>query len=129
MRNIIGVAQAKYRDEQAQRLVDMFNAPTLEESRAKEREIIRDYEATCPKSVRCLENGFDDAAAVYSLPGKHWKKMRTSNMIERLSEEIRRRERVIRLFPNETSAVRLLGAVLQEINEKRSSGKYMEMEI
>jgi transposase-like protein len=56
--------------------------------------------------------------------------LRTSNGIERLNQEIRRRERVIRIFPNEASAIRLIGALLIEQDEKWStSRKYFEMDV
>jgi transposase-like protein len=67
--------------------------------------------------------------AVMSLPIKYRKRLRTSNRIERLNQEIRRRERVIRIFPNEASLLRLIGALLIKQDEKWSSGKkYLSME-
>jgi putative transposase len=75
-----------------------------------------------------LEAGFDDATAVLVLPERYRKRLRTTNGIERLNEEIRRRERVIRIFPNRESVVRLIGALLMEMDEKWSSGKrYLDM--
>ena len=53
----------------------------------------------------------DDALAVLALPEKYRLRLRTTNMQERLNEEVRRRERVIRIFPNEASALRLIGAL------------------
>jgi len=61
-----------------------------------------------------LEQGFDDATAVLSLPEKYRTKLRTTNSIERLNQEIRRRERVIRIFPHRESSLRLIGAFLLE---------------
>ena len=56
------------------------------------------------------------------------RRLRTSNAGERLIEEIRRRERVIRIFPNRESAIRLIGALLMEIDDKWISGnKYLDM--
>ena len=55
--------------------------------------------------------------------------MRTSNIIERLNEEIRRRERVIRIFPNEESLERLIGALQKEINDDWISRKYIHMDL
>ena len=79
--------------------------------------------------MRILETGFDDVTAVLSLPEKYRKRLRTTNSVERLNEEIRRRERVIRIFPNRQSVIRLLGALLMEQDEKWASGrKYLDME-
>jgi transposase-like protein len=62
------------------------------------------------------------------LPEKYRRRLRTTNMIERLNEEIRRRERVIRIFPNEASAMRLIGALLAEKHESWITGKrYFDM--
>lgn len=63
-----------------------------------------------------------------SLPEKYRKRLRTTNNVERLNEEIRRRERVIRIFPNRESVIRLIGALLMEQDEKWAAGKkYLDM--
>jgi len=62
------------------------------------------------------------------LPERYRRKLRTTNLVERLNEEIRRRERVIRIFPNEESAIRLIGALLLEKDEDWTTGRrYMDM--
>jgi transposase-like protein len=66
--------------------------------------------------------------AVMALPEKYRKRLRTTNMQERLNEEIRRRERVIRIFPNDESALRLIGALLAEQNEAWLERKYLNMQ-
>jgi putative transposase len=76
-----------------------------------------------------LENGFDDATAVLALPAAYRKRLRITNSLERLNQQIRRRERVIRIFPNRDSALRLIGAVLMEQDELWSTGhRYFRME-
>jgi len=79
---------------------------------------------------KLLGKVFDEVIAVFSLPAAYRKRLRTSNDgIERLNEELRRRERVIRIFPNEASMIRLMGAVLMEHHEKWSSvKKYFTMD-
>ena len=66
--------------------------------------------------------------AVMALPEKYRKRLRTTHMQERLNEEIRRRERVIRIFPNDESALRLIGALLAEQNETWLERKYLDMQ-
>ena len=66
--------------------------------------------------------------AVMALPEKYRKRLRTTNMQERLNEEIRRRERVIRILPNDESALRLIGAMLAEQNETWLERKYLDMQ-
>ena len=76
-----------------------------------------------------LEDAFQDAAAVLALPERYRMRLRKTNGVERLNQEIRRRERVIRIFPNRASAVRLLGALLVEIGEGWSTGhRYLPMD-
>jgi transposase-like protein len=78
--------------------------------------------------METLEAGFDDATAVLALPEPYRRRLRTSNGRERLNEEVRRRERVIRIFPNRASVIRLLGAVLMERHEQWTTGqRYFEM--
>ncbi len=78
--------------------------------------------------MRTLETGFDDATAVLSLPEKYRKRLRTTNSVERLNEEVPRRGRVIRIFPNRESVIRLIGALLMEQDEKWAAGnKYLDM--
>jgi transposase-like protein len=78
--------------------------------------------------VACLEAGFEEAMAVLALPETYRKRLRTTNTQERLNEEIRRRERVIRIFPNDESALRLIGALLAEQNEAWQERKYLDMD-
>ena len=66
--------------------------------------------------------------AVMVLPEKYRKRLRTTNMQERLNEEIRRRERVIRIFPNDESALRMFGALLAEQNEAWQTRRYLDMD-
>ncbi|MCS4142405.1 transposase-like protein [Salinibacter ruber] len=75
-----------------------------------------------------LKETLEEATAVLALPGKYRHRLRTTNVIERLIEEVRRREKVIRIFPNMGSTWRLIGAVLAEKHEEWSTGrKYLNM--
>ena len=73
--------------------------------------------------MKILEEGFDDVMAVMSLPKKYRQRFRTSNGVERLNEEIRRRDRVIRIYPNSDSVIRLIGALLMEQDERWQRGR------
>jgi transposase-like protein len=91
--------------------------------------MLETYGKTVPKAMDILKKGFDDVMAVMSLPLKYRKRLRTNNRIERLNQEIHRRECVIRIFPNETSLLSLIGSLLIEIDEKWSTGKkYLALE-
>ena len=78
--------------------------------------------------METLKEAFEDVMAVMNLPEKYRKRLRTTNSIERLNQEVRRRDRVIRIYPNEASVIRLLGSVFIEQDEKWASRKYLNMD-
>ena len=100
----------------------------ITEARRRLNEFVEEFEGKVPKAVNCLEEAFEDAMAVMVLPDKYRKRLRTTNMQERLNEEIRSRERVIRIFPNDDSAWRLIGALLAETNEQWQARRYLDMD-
>jgi transposase-like protein len=126
--NVMDATPKALHDEVHARLRAIFEAPDAETARLLLARFVADYHETAPSAVATLERGFDDATAVLALPVAYRKRLRTTNGQERLNEEIRRRERVIRIFPNRESAIRLLGALLMEQDEAWSSGKrYLDM--
>jgi len=128
MRNILDVTPKALQDEMHSRIRAILDAPDLNTARLLLNQVLEAYETKAPKAMAILEAGFEDATAVMLLPEKYRKRLRTTNALERLNEEIRRRERVIRIFPNRESAIRLIGALLMEIDEKWASGrKYLDM--
>lgn len=128
MRNLLGSCSIRYRKDVAEKAKLVFQAADLQEAKRRLNEFSEAFEKTAPKAVACLENGFDDAMAVMTLPEKYRKRLRTTNMQERLNREIRRRERVIGIFPNDESAWRLIGALLAEVNEQWQNKKYLDMD-
>jgi len=128
-RNVLDKTPKKYQSELHECLQELYNAKDMKQAREMLSKILEDYRDKAPNAANLLEEGFDDITAVLALPMKYRKKLRTTNGIERMNEEIRRRERVIRIFPNVDSAIRLIGAMLMEQDEKWSSNqKYFDME-
>jgi len=80
-------------------------------------------EGDADRALETLETGLGDTIAVLRLPDKYRRRLRTTNALERLIQEVRRREKVIRIFPNEASAHRLLGAYLAETHEEWTTGR------
>lgn len=119
-RNIADRAPKHLRAGLRSELIEMFNAPSIEAARARRDEIVCDYAKEAPRAVEALDKGFDDAMTVMELPYDMRRPTRTSNYIERLNREVKRRSKVIGIFPNAESAVRLMGAVLMEENERWS---------
>lgn len=128
-RNILDQAPKTLMSEIQQQVRAILTAPDEETARTLLNRVLEEYGEKAPKAVKVLEEGFEDATAVLALPEPLRRKLRTTNSVERLNEEIRRRERVIRIFPNRESALRLLGALLMEIDEGWSSHrKYLDMD-
>lgn len=118
MRNMLDATPKALRTELKTRLRAVLEAPDLTMARTLRDQVLMEFTDRAPKAMKVLEDGFDDATAVMALPESIRRRARTTNMVERLNEEIRRRERVIRIFPNRASALRLLGALLIELDEK-----------
>ena len=117
MRNLLGHTPSRHRAEVAARAKRIFQVADRTEAEAHLATFVTAFAKTASKAVACLEEGFEDALSVLVLPEKYRKRLRTINMQERLNEEIRRREWVIRIFPNSESALRLIGSLLAEQNE------------
>jgi putative transposase len=128
-KNILDACPKSVQKDLHARLRLMFEAPDMNTARELLSGIINDFSGRAPNAIDRLEAGFEDAMAVMALPECLRKRLRTSNCAERLNEEVRRRERVIRIFPNEASALRLIGAVLMEIDEAWSTNRrYLNMD-
>ena len=113
-RNIIDKCPKKYGSGLASELKDMFNSSTIEEARRLKKEIIEEYQEIAGEAMEILDLGFEDSIVIMNLPSKYRIALRTSNIIERENREIRRREKVIGIFPNTESIIRLIGATLYD---------------
>ena len=117
-KNIVEKAPKKYQIGLSSELREMFTKDTLDEATQRRDEIIKDYSDVAPDAIKCLDEGFEDSMTVMGLPEGVRKVIRTSNHIERLNGEVKRRSKVIGIFPNSASVIRLMGSVLMEENEK-----------
>ncbi|MCZ1396737.1 IS256 family transposase, partial [Enterococcus faecium] len=81
------------------------------------------------KDYASLDDGFEDTVQ-YPVPENSHNRLKSTNLIERLNQEVRRREKIIRIFPNQTSANRLIGAVLMDLHDEwiYSSRKYINFD-
>lgn len=96
----------------------IFNAPDREEAEHLLDKFLERYRKSAPKLAEWAEENLPEGFTVFGFPPSHRRRLRTTNLVERLNEEIRRRTRVARLFPNEASCLRLVSAVLMEIAEE-----------
>ena len=128
-RNVLDQTPSDYRDEMHQALDQVLEAGSQEEARTRLDDLRERLEEKAPSALRALEDGFYEATAVLALPEKYRRRLRTTNMLERFIQEIRRREKVIRIFPNMDSARRLVGALCAETHEEWSTGRrYLNMD-
>ena len=119
-RNILECAPAKYQKAIHASLLEMYQSHTIEEARKKRDSIIDEYKDVAEKAMNRLDTGFEDVMTVMVLPENMRRFFRTTNFIERLNKELKRRSKVIGIFPNEQSLIRLMGSVLIERNENYS---------
>jgi putative transposase len=122
------VPRPSMRAEVTASLRAVSDAPNRAEAQRQLDLGVKKYRAKAPRLAEWLEANVPEGLTVFSLPAGHRRRLRTSNMLERLDEEIKRRTRVAGLFPNEASALRLVGAVLMEINDDWEAGRrYLTM--
>ena len=122
------VPKVSMRSGVAEDLRDIFNARNLTCAEERLQKCVEKYSKSAPRLAEWIEENIPEGLAVFALPQKHRRRMRTTNMVERLHEEIKRRTRVARLFPNEASLLRLVSAIEMEISEDWVAGKkYLNM--
>ena len=101
----------------------IFNASNRTVADQLLRRAVERYQEKEPKLAAWLEENLPEGLAVFSFPVAHQRCLRTTNCLERLNQEIKRRTRVARLFPNEASCLRLVTAVVMETSEDWQTGK------
>ena len=107
----------------------IFDAPDEVEAKRLLSKAATTWRKPAPRLATWMEDNLPDGFTVFSLPPAHRRRLRTSNLLERLSREIKRRTRVATLFPNEASLLRLASAVLSEVSEEWETGRvYLRME-
>jgi transposase-like protein len=112
----------------AEDIRSIFNCPDLPSAHARLKTLAASHSKTAPKLAAWMEQNLPQGFTIFSLPASHQRRLRTSNSLERLNQEIKRRTRVASLFPNEASLLRLVSAILCEIDEDWLSSKvYLNM--
>jgi len=127
IRNVLNTIPKKDRGKILAHLRDITGAPSIETARDRLRDAVDALQKPFPKAAGLLDDHGEEILAIYALPEHHRKRMRTTNMLERFNEEIKRRTRVVRIFPNEQSCIRLVSALAMEENENWMERKYLNM--
>jgi transposase-like protein len=124
LRNIIQKMPRKGSKEARDHLKEIFKAPTEKISRMLKDEFIEKFEddKKYDKAIETLDSGYEDAIQFYAEDKDTHVHIRTTNVLERLNSEVRKREATIRIFPNEASAFRLIGAVLMDREDEMDVG-------
>lgn len=130
MRNFIAKLAKSEQSEAIMLLKDVFSA-TARTDAMERLEKVKAFLETRKKRhvIQWLEENIEETLVVLELPFEHRKKMKSTNMLERLNQEIKRRSKVIRIFPHEASCLRLVSSLCQEISENWSSRIYLTMEV
>jgi len=123
------VPKKSLRESIANAMRDIFNSPNLKTAHQIIKATSEQFKEIAPEFVSWLEENIEEGLTCYQFPKKHRKKIRTSNGVERVNREVKRRSRVAVLFPNKESALRLVTAILMEIHEEWVTGRvYLDME-
>lgn len=112
------VTVQKRKREVAESIRAIFNAENKVEADRLLRIAIEKYQKDMPQLAKWMENNLAEGLMVFEFPAPYRRRLRTANIAERVNEEIRRRTRVARIFPNVASCERLAGAVVMEIAEE-----------
>ena len=123
------VPRIEMRREVAADLRAIFESTDRPEATRRLHQAVDKYAQKAPKLSAWMEANVADSFTVFSFPETHRRRLRTSNLMERISKELKRRTRVATLFPNEASLLRLVSAVLMEISEEWETEKtYLRMD-
>jgi len=95
----------------------IFNAPDRDEARRRLQLVIESYRKTAPKLAAWMDDNLPEGLTIFEFPEHQRRNLRTTNLLENLNREVRRRTRVATIFPNDASLLRLVSAVLVEVSD------------
>jgi putative transposase len=130
MRNLLGMVAASKRKELGADLRAIFAAPNREQALRIASSVANKWRGKGIEKVAChLEEHIEECLTCLAFPESHRRRIRTTNGLERLNQEIKRRTRVVRIFPNRQSCLRLVTALAVEVSEEWVTGRrYLDME-
>ena len=123
------VPRLDQRADVAHAIRSVFDCPDRLTAEARLKGIVAEQAATAPKLATWMETNLPQGFAAFAFPREHQRRLRTTNPLERVNKELKRRTRVAGLFPNEASLLRLVSAILAETSDEWETGKiYLNME-
>jgi putative transposase len=130
LRNALDHLPRKAVDDCLQELRWLYDRRDLAEAQKDLAQWLERWGQKYPKLCEWVEENIGETFTFYHLPLQHHKHMKSTNMLERLNEEIKRRTRVVRIFPNEASCLRLIRALAVETDEGwLEASRYLNMEL
>jgi putative transposase len=129
LRNVLGMVSLRHRPSLGEDLRGIFGATTLTQARAAARACVSGWQVSHPLVAAKIDEEIEDCLACHEFPAAHRSRIRTTNGLERLNQELKRRTRVVRIFPNRDAVTRLTTALAMEQSEEWVSGRcYLNME-
>lgn len=126
-RNVLTKAPHRLRARLAREVAEVFRARSLADARARFARFRSRWRSQLPEAVACFEAGFAAATTYFAFPPAHWGRLRTTNTVERLHGEIKRRTRSVGAFPDRASALRLITAVAIEVTAIWGDRRYLDV--
>jgi transposase-like protein len=127
LRNVQAKAPQRLRARVAREVTSILHAPSLAEAKRKKLAFEKGLGKQVPEATECLAETFSLATTYYSFPEKHWRRIRSTNGLERLHGEIKRRINKVGAFPDRASALRLITAVALQVTAIWSDRRYLDM--
>jgi transposase-like protein len=128
-RNVLTKVPHRLRLRVAKQLRQIFGASGLDQTKQRLSDFASGLGRQVPEALRCLEQGFTAATQFYAFPKEHWVRIRSTNGLERLHGEIKRRIRSVGAFPDRQSALRLVTAVALEKTQVWCDRRYLDMSL
>ena len=122
-RNLTGQVATTKRSSLAAGLRAVFTTTTRTDAMVAARQLADDWRVSHPRVAEHLEEEVEDCLACLAFPVEHQVRIRTTNGMERLSQELKRRTRVVRIFPNREACLRLVTALAMEQSDEWVSGR------
>jgi len=129
MRNALAHVPAKQRPAVIAMIKTIFAQETAQDARTQWKAVADALRERAPKIAELMDAACDDVLAYTAFPKEHWPQVSSTNPLERLNGEIKRRSDVVGIFPNDQAVIRLVGALMLEQNDEWAVGRrYMSLE-
>jgi putative transposase len=128
-RNVLTKAPQRLRSRLAHEVSKVFQAPSKAQARERVEALRASLGKQVPEAMKCLDEGFAAATQFYAFPREHWHRIRSTNGLERLHGEVKRRTRAVGAFPDRASALRLVTAVALEVTSIWADRRYLDMSL